>query len=406
MVSPKKTLEEATGISLCTSFANSKKFEDLRDSDWDVVVLGAGVAGSSAAIFASRRGLKTLLVESKSFPREKVCGGCLNQRAQASLERLGVKDQVESAGAVSIDSMRLKILRAQAVWRVPKILSVRRSTLDTILVQKAITCGSEFIDGTQGSLLATMSNSKNATRSVRLQNCGESTNIQSKVVLVASGLSRSSIRQEDNWPAKTEDDSRIGVQCLVSERVAPSFSDGRLHMLVGREGYVGICKTDGGLLDVAAAIDPMVIQNQGGIRQVVQRIMVECGFDEIDLPERTQWLATPSLTRSSARVADHRAFLIGDAIGYVEPFTGEGMSWAFASAESVMPIVEEIASHGWRDDMSGRWNEWALRQRKQKQRTCRWIAGQIRWPRGAAWVLWACNWLPPLRASIIRRTSQ
>jgi len=382
--------------------------EDLYESCWDVVILGAGVAGAAAAILASKQGLKTLLVDSKSFPREKVCGGCLNLRSQASLDRLDALHHIATAGAVRIESMQLKILKAQAQWPVPAMLSIRRSTLDAILVEKAIGCGSQFIDRTIGSLMASTSNSGTSTRSVRLQRDGDTVVVASKSVLVASGLTRSSIRQEDhgNWPANVASDSRIGVQCLIPESQAVLFADGCLHMLVGRQGYVGICKTDGGLLDVAAAIDPSSIPARGGIRQVVRGILAECGVGEIELPEKDQWLATPSLTRCSSRVSDHRVFLIGDAIGYVEPFTGEGMSWALASAESVLPMIAEIAAQGWRDDMGTRWNDWAHRQRIHKHRTCRWIAGQVRWPRGAAWVLRACNWLPPLRASLIRKTSQ
>lgn len=381
-------------------------FQELHESQWDVVIIGAGVAGAAASVLASKQGLKTLLVESKSFPREKVCGGCLNLRSQAYLDRLGVLQFVGSAGAIRIESMRLQILRTKAHWRIPAMLSVRRSTLDRILVEQAIQYGSHFIDRTLGNLLTTTSDSGFALQSVRLQKEGEAAVISSKSVLVASGLTRSAIRQEDNWPAKVESDSRIGVQCLIPEAHSGEFADGRLHMLVGHKGYVGICKTDGGMVDVAAAIDPTSIPLSGGIRQVVQGIIADCGLSGIELPDKDQWLATASLTRRSYRVSAYRTFLIGDAIGYVEPFTGEGMSWALASAESVMSIIMDIVSDGWEDAMSDRWNDWAHRQRNQKHRTCRWIAGQLRWPCGAAWVLQACNWLPPLRASLIRKTSQ
>ena len=385
---------------------HARAIEELKGIEWDVIVLGAGVAGAAAAILASKQGLKTLLIESKSFPREKVCGGCLNLRSQASLDRLGVSKAIESAGAVRVESMRLQILKTQAQWRVPAMVSVRRSTLDTILVEQAIACGSHFMDRTMGLLLPDSSETSSEIRCVRLQQDAKTVIVSSKSILVASGLTRSSIRHEDNWPAKVESDSRIGVQCLIPETQAVAFADGRLHMLVGHAGYVGLCQTDGGLLDVAAAIDPSSIQRMGGIPQVVQKILAECGHSEIALPDKEYWLATPSLTRSSSLVSDHRTFLIGDAIGYVEPFTGEGMSWALASAEAVMPMIVDIASQGWRDDLSGRWNDWAHRQRIHKHRTCRWIASQIRRPRAAAWVLRACKWLPPLRASLIRKTSQ
>jgi len=386
--------------------SHALSLKDVEAIDWDVVILGAGVAGAAAAILASRQGLRTLLVESKVFPREKVCGGCLNLRSQASLDRLGVSSAIESSGAVRIPSMRLQILKTQAQWKVPAMVSIRRSTLDTILVERAIASGSHFIDRTTGHVVGASLDSDLESRTVRLQHEGNTVMVSSKCILVASGLTRSSIRPDDHWPAKIESDSRIGVQCLIPEHQAACFADGQLHMLVGKSGYVGICKTDGDLLDVAAAIDPSSIQSLGGIPNVIRKILSECGHNKIELPSKEHWMATPSLTRTSSRVSDRGTFLIGDAIGYVEPFTGEGMSWALASAEAVIPMVYEIASSGWREDMGDRWNDWALRERIHKQRTCRWIAGQIRWPRGAAWVLQACNWLPPLRASFIRRTSQ
>ena len=55
----------------------------LAGSNWDVTVIGAGPAGTVAAIQLAARGMKTLLLDSKSFPRDKVCGGCLNQPAMA-----------------------------------------------------------------------------------------------------------------------------------------------------------------------------------------------------------------------------------------------------------------------------------------------------------------------------------
>ncbi len=386
--------------------SRSLSLKAMEAIDWDVVILGAGVAGAAAAILASHHGLQTLLVESKGFPREKVCGGCLNLRSQASLDRLGVSAEIKSAGAIPIQSMRLQILSTKAQWKVPTMMSVRRSTLDSILVDRAIATGSHFIDRTTGHVLATSCEPTNGRRTVRLQQDGTSVLVSSKCILVASGLTRSSIRQDDQWPAKIESNSRIGVQCLIPESQAACFADGQLHMIVGRHGYVGICKTDGGLLDIAAAIDPACIQSMGSIPEVIRTILRECGHNGIELPCKEHWMATPSLTRCSTRVSDRNTFLIGDAIGYVEPFTGEGMSWALASAEAVMPMVLEIASSGWQGGMGDRWNDWALRERIHKQRTCRWIASQIRWPRGAAWVLRACNWLPPLRASFIRRTSQ
>src|SRR4051812_11588533 len=60
----------------------------------DVAIVGGGPAGSACAFFCARAGLRTVLVERETFPREKVCGDCLNPSCWPVLERLGVAEAV------------------------------------------------------------------------------------------------------------------------------------------------------------------------------------------------------------------------------------------------------------------------------------------------------------------------
>ena len=55
---------------------------------WDVVIIGAGPAGSTLALELTRQGFEVLLVDRASFPRGKVCGGCLNGNALAALDEV------------------------------------------------------------------------------------------------------------------------------------------------------------------------------------------------------------------------------------------------------------------------------------------------------------------------------
>jgi flavin-dependent dehydrogenase len=396
--------------------ASNIRCEELDQSEWDVVILGAGIAGACTAILCAKHGLKTLVLESKSFPREKVCGGCLNRAAQSVLERIGILPHLIAAGAVPIEALHLQILKSGVRWPVPKMLSIRRSTLDSLLVSHAMELGCSYIDRSTGTLVPRDREAgvipkgeqieKDSYRAVRVQSTDGASVVRSRCVVVASGLTRSSLRNDRVWPAEVSAESRIGVQCILPNGCAPEYADGQLHMMVGRNGYAGICSTDGETIDIAAAIDPASIQPMGGIDSVVRSILADCAATGIDWPTDCTWLATPALTRSSMRVADDRVFLIGDAIGYLEPFTGQGMSWALASVEAVMPLVQEVAQGKWKEEIATRWNDWAYRQRIHHQRTCRWIANRIRQPHSAAWVLQACNWIPPLRATIIRKSTQ
>src|SRR5207244_156620 len=67
---------------------------------WDVIVVGAGPAGSLAALQLARRSLAVLLVDQAIFPRWKVCGSCLNLRALSTLAAVGLEDMPLSLGAV------------------------------------------------------------------------------------------------------------------------------------------------------------------------------------------------------------------------------------------------------------------------------------------------------------------
>ena len=117
-------------------------------------------------------------------------------------------------------------------------------------------------------------------------------------------------------------------------------------MAISRRGYVGIVRLEENKLDIAGAFDSEFVKSSGGLGPATAAILGEAGLpcpgSWISLP----WKGTPALTRASARIADERLFLVGDAAGYVEPFTGEGMAWAVMSAAALAPIVAR--SYDWK----------------------------------------------------------
>jgi flavin-dependent dehydrogenase len=380
---------------------------------FDLVIVGAGVAGASAAILASQRGLSVLLVDSQFFPRDKVCGGCLNQRAQSFLQSIGLYDKIKSAGAVVIDRLHVQINKYSSQWDVPSMLSVRRSTLDQMLVDHAAHCGTMFIDGTRAKIQSVDSGSDNQQRVVILKStistssATEPVSVLGRRVVVASGLSRSSLPTSEEWPASVMENSRIGLHALVPrdkvpELFASSLPEARplLHMLVGSIGYLGICDTDGDFVDLAAAMDPSAVRVAKDIGATVQQVLRECGVDSSFVRD-LDWQSTPHLTRQSACVAKQNIFLLGDATGYVEPFTGEGMSWAFKGAEALVPLLYQAHLCSDTETAEKEWNLWITKHRNHRQRISRWVARQSRQAERAKWVLRMCDWVPPIRNRLL-----
>lgn len=412
-----RLMKSDTMERLCSTLS----MKEAANIHWSAVIVGAGVAGAAAAIHCGQAGVKTLLVEAKSMPREKVCGGCLNQRAQTALKKLGVFDRLIEKGAKWIDEIEIRTRRKSVIWRIPKILSVRRSTLDSILIQRAIEVGVEFLSETMGKLPdtslpdVTLDWSQQCRRvllsktTFKKEDTDPETGLPidgdevakvdclTNCVLVADGLSHSALAGQKQFVSLVDPNSRIGVQAIDrrSSWLDRSISSDRLTMLVGTDGYVGVSPTDGEMVDIAAAVDPTKLGPSNRPSHLVEQIMTECGVDGSDLAN-LGWKATPALTRHSLNYAGPRLFLLGDATGYVEPFTGEGMSWALASADAVVPYVIGCDSE-WKNNFVKEWDHWVQWNAMKRQRTCRRIVPWTRNTVTATFMLHLCSWIPPLR---------
>jgi flavin-dependent dehydrogenase len=142
-------------------------------------------------------------------------------------------------------------------------------------------------------------------------------------------------------------------------------------MAVGREGYVGAVRVEKGYVDVAAAIDTESISaRDGSIGEVVSRILEENGAkNRAESLRHAAWKGTPFLSRQRKSLGGTRLFFVGDAAGYVEPFTGEGIAWALMGGRLVAPIVQE-AVNNWNPTLVDSWQDAHREVIRAKQHIC------------------------------------
>ena len=351
--------------------------------DWHCIVIGAGPAGSAVAIRLAQAGQRVLLVDRSSMPRPKVCGCCLSPLAIAELRGLCPPGAVRSP--LPLEGVCL--LSAGRSARVPMagggILS--RETLDASLVRRAIDVGADWLP----DMLVEAIHDEGAARGAATRDDGEvvvlahratpeepraTSLLRGRVAVIAAGLA-DTIRivtgtvttTRSRQPAARRTDASRGRRVAPGSRIglgatldSASLRDaaavinpppGELVMAVAPHGYCGIVGLEDGRLDLAAAVDRRLIARAGGPAAAITQLLRTAGGDHLgsigfdrvlEAVAAATFRATPPLTHQSPLLGSpsRRILRVGDAAGYVEPFTGEGMGWALASgrilAESLL----------------------------------------------------------------------
>jgi menaquinone-9 beta-reductase len=348
---------------------------------WDAVVVGAGPAGAMAARELARRSVAVLLVDRASFPRWKVCGCCLNGHALATLREVGLASSLVRLGAVPLRSIQLATVERMASVSLSGSVALSREAFDTELVSAAMQSGAHFLPQTMASLFA--DSARDGGRYLELQQGPFRCGVMARVVLCADGLGGTSLAHTEVRAKTVMPQARIGAG-VVLETAPAFFAPGVIFMACGRHGYLGAVRLEDERLNLAAAFDPGWVRTCGGLGLAATTLLAEVGWPEVPNLEQERWRGTPTLTRRARRRAGERLFLLGDASGYIEPFTGEGMAWALAAGKLVAPLAARAARR-WQPDLARQWETIYEGSLGRRQRVCRAVAVVLRssWLTGA-----------------------
>jgi flavin-dependent dehydrogenase len=341
-------------------------------TDWQAIVIGAGPAGAAMATRLAARGLAVLLVDSSAMPRPKLCGCCLSATALdelAALDRIvSVPDGASAAsptggmpsGGLPLTHVRLATAAVTALVPMSRGGVVSREALDADGVERAIAAGAAWLPRTRVTMLAeepglvAVGLATTADRASPRQALSQAGSLAAELVIVAAGLG-DAVRDAagaDRSERRIAADSRVGLgTTLPADAGGPP--PGELVMAVSRRGYCGVVRLEDGRIDIAAAVDRGIVAASGSPHAAIAAILAETGGDRaanLASPAAAARFAAatargaPPLTRSRPVASPSgRILRVGDAAGYVEPFTGEGMGWALASArlcdEALTPLA-------------------------------------------------------------------
>jgi flavin-dependent dehydrogenase len=179
-----------------------------------------------------------------------------------------------------------------------------------------------------------------------------------------------------------------------------SYHEGTIFMACSAGGYVGVVRLEDGRLAVAAAFDPGFVKAAGTPARAASAILRQGGLASISSISELPWRGTPPLTRRASLLASHRLFVLGDAAGFVEPFTGEGIAWALASGAAVTPLAVR-AIRNWQPSLQHQWTAAYKGVVARRQWACRASASLLRRPRLTGVLVRILSVLPSLAAPVL-----
>lgn len=348
----------------------SNQFSRERDC-YDVVTIGAGPAGAIASYLLARDGYRVLLIERATFPRHKVCGCCLHRDAVHVIEACCLAKVL--ADAVPLQRLDLRAFGRHAKWALQHGVALSRATLDERLVDAVIRKGVIFRDDTTASF----HDECDEFTAIQLSRGKSNEVVHARAVIAADGLAGSFTRKLPGVRSITKQNSWIGAGCIGA--ADSSLPIGTVRMMVCRGGYLGAVRLPDGSVDYAAAVDPQWVRTQRGLASAIREIVTQCDSNMPRDMDSLKWFGTPPLTQRHTAPATRRIFLIGDAAGYVEPFTGEGIAWALLAGRDVAETVRAGLISDSRN-LAQTWHQKQLQLLKSRKRRCGFVAAGLRSP--------------------------
>lgn len=321
----------------------------LSSTPFDVLVVGAGPAGCHTALRMARLGHSVGLIDAREFPRAKPCGEFLSPACLPLLEELDLLSPLLDAGAARVQGMQIgsPAHRTEGTYRRLGAfasshgfgLGIRREVLDTLSFK--IARRHPNVETMMGWRAQAPLRDEHG-RVIGLQVAdpeGHEKKLRSRFLVAADGL-HSRMARALQWTKPTSTPPRFAVVARFQE--VPERQMAGLHVL-GKD-YFAACPIDQGGYTANLVVDRAAMRGgQQGLRQLFQERLREAPalLELIGEAEPSEdLLACGPLRANTRRIVGPGAALVGDACGFVDPMTGEGLYFAMRGAALLAPTID------------------------------------------------------------------
>lgn len=363
----------------------------------EVLIIGGGLAGLTAAIHLSKKGFEVIVIEKNEFPKHKVCGEYISNEVIPYLNWLGINSK--DLHSTLITKLQFSICNGKAINCVLPLggFGISRYALDEYLYRKAVSYGCTILKDSVESVVF----NENQFTVTTLNNVL----LKAKIVLGAFGkrsnidqkLNRSFIQKKSPWLA-------------VKAHYSGNFPDDLVGLHNFKGGYCGVSKVENNKINICYLADYETFKRYKNIEEYQKAVVFKNPNLKL-LFEKCTMLFDKPLTISQIcfeqkKAVENHILMIGDTAGLIHPLCGNGMAMAIHSAKIVSELVElflnkEIKS---RADLEKKYKqEWKFNFEK-RIRAGRFLARLLQHQKVSEFLLQIVIKFPLLLPKIIKRT--